>query len=883
MEGIACARTTIKSQEIFLTVFRNRIISSITTFAAGARQALNISILLTTADSAMDKTDFKTWFQASPNAYVVLTPDFRIAWANSVYLALTGRQLEDILHCKLLEAFAADDEFQLDGKQQVQDSLERTLHTKVRDELPHLHYPITKTLPSGEVVYEDRYWSATHTPVLDEKNNVRFILQHAEDISELYKAKRDLELAERELESGGVSVNSRILRRAETVQALNRGLLADVSQLRQLFAQAPGFMCFLRGPQHMIEMANDAYLLLIGKRDVLGKNVREALADMDDEGTYVLLDQVYSSGAAYVGKGVRIAFRQADGLASREHFLDFVYQPIKTANDEVIGIFVQGNDVTEQVVARNQLQLYRESEEERRRVQEALHQSQKMEAVDNLIGGVAHDFNNVLQIISGNLQLLGATTDTDALARRRLNAAFSGVERGAKLAAQLLAFARRQPLEPRVVNIARLLHDMDEMLRRTLSEAIELETIVDDGLWNASVDISQLENVLLNLAINARDAMDAHGKLTIEVSNALLDDAYAAANQEVMIGQYVMLAVSDTGEGMTPDIVERVFDPFFSTKPEGQGTGLGLSMVYGFVRQSGGHIKIYSEPNQGTCIKIYLPRAEGAEDIIDPVLTEPASGGTETILVVEDNAEVRETVIDLLTGLGYRVLHAADAQSALAVILSGVAIDLLFTDIVMPGTLRSPELARQAKLAQPALEVLFTSGYTENAIIHGGRLDPGVALLSKPYRKEELARKIRHIFRNKDHVETLRELNLQTVAAKKSDKRLRVLLVEDNPDALEGMIEMTDFLGHKPYGCASAEDALQVLKEQVFDLMITDIGLPGISGLDLAKKARMIQTLEITVASGYARGQDVPLNVGWLMKPFGIDEYAALLESAAKR
>jgi CheY-like chemotaxis protein len=333
-------------------------------------------------------------------------------------------------------------------------------------------------------------------------------------------------------------------------------------------------------------------------------------------------------------------------------------------------------------------------------------------------------------------------------AEQRLRNALAGVSRGSKLASQLLAFGRRQPLAPKVVNLGRFVGGLDDLLRRALGDGVEIETVVSGGLWNTLVDPSQVENAILNLAINARDAMQAHGKLTIEAGNAALTDEYAAHHEDVRPGQYVMLAVTDTGCGMTPEVIEQVFEPFFTTKPEGQGTGLGLSMVYGFVKQSGGHIKVYSEPGEGTTIRLYLPQAAEMEDVTPDTEAGPITGGTETVLVVEDDDEVRTTVVELLIDLGYRVLKARDASSALAIIESGAIIDVLFTDVVMPGSMRSPELARRARARLPEVAVLFTSGYTDTAIVHGGRLDQGIELLSKPYTREALARKIRHVLRN---------------------------------------------------------------------------------------------------------------------------------------
>ena len=380
-----------------------------------------------------------------------------------------------------------------------------------------------------------------------------------------------------------------------------------------------------------------------------------------------------------------------------------------------------------------------------KRTEQALVQAQKMEAIGNLTGGVAHDFNNLLQVIAGNLQLLSRDVVGNERAERRVQGALEGVNRGAKLARQLLAFGRRQPLEPRVVNLGRLLGGTADLLQRTLGDAVEVEMVISGSLWNAFVDAGQVENALLNLAINARDAMNGVGKLTIEAGNALLDEAYARANVDVVAGQYVMLAISDTGSGMTPEVMAQAFEPFFSTKPEGKGTGLGLSMVHGFVKQSGGHVKIYSEPGHGTTVKLYLPRSREAEDVLAPADLVHAVGGTETVLVAEDDEDVRATVVEMLRELGYQVLEARDGESAFAIVQSGIKVDLLFTDVVMPGPLRSPDLARKARERLPGIAVLFTSGYTQNAIVQGGRLDPGVELLVKPYSREDLARKIRQV------------------------------------------------------------------------------------------------------------------------------------------
>jgi PAS domain S-box-containing protein len=526
---------------------------------------------------------------------------------------------------------------------------------------------------------------------------------------------------------------------------------------------------------------------------------------------------------------------------------------------------------------------------ERDKAEEALRQSQKMEAVGQLTGGVAHDFNNVLQIISGNLHLLNQHLGGDEVARRRLEMAIAAVERGAKLSSQLLAFARRQPLQPVVSDLGRLVRNMDELLRRAMGEAVELVSVIGSGLWNTLVDPGQIENVILNLAINARDAMKGEGRLTIELGNAVLDEYYVNNLIDVPSGQYVMLSVTDTGCGMTQEVLQRAFEPFFTTKPEGEGTGLGLSMAYGFVKQSRGHIKIYSEVGQGTSVKIYLPRSTAAELEQQAPDTGPIRGGDETILVVEDDHGVRQVVVDMLSALGYQVLQAENGEKALRLIEGGARPQLLFTDVVMPGPLRSPELARMAQQIVPDLAVLFTSGYPQGAIVHGGRLDPGLELLSKPYRREELARKLRHVLNNRQQAMQARQRKigganalLPPMPSIEQNTSLRVLVVEDNMDSQLMVCELVGMLGHTVSGVSDGEAAWDLMQSQDFDILFTDVSLPGMSGIELARKALKEKPVRIIFSTGYGKEalDSLEFKARLLRKPYDLLELQAALDSA---
>ncbi|WP_375195741.1 CHASE3 domain-containing protein [Sphingobium sp.] len=388
--------------------------------------------------------------------------------------------------------------------------------------------------------------------------------------------------------------------------------------------------------------------------------------------------------------------------------------------------------------------------QEREAAEAQLRQMQKMESLGQLTGGIAHDFNNMLAIVIGSLDIARRrlSADSDPRVAKSIGNATEGAQRAAQLTARLLAFSRQQPLDPQPIDVNKLVGGMSELLRRTIGESIRVETVLAGGLWRASIDAGQLESAIINLCVNSRDAMPMGGRLTIETANAHLDDAYAAAQRDIAAGQYVMVSVTDSGTGMPPDVVERAFDPFFTTKGVGKGTGLGLSQVFGFIKQSRGHVKIYSEPGEGTVIKIYMPRHYGPEAAVGIPVPAPAelprARGEEIILVVEDEERVRHMSVDSLRELGYTIVQASDGEQALAMLAIQPRIDMLFTDIVMPG-INGRELADRARETRPDLKILYTTGYTRNAIVHNGMLDPGLSFLAKPFTLDQLAMKVRQV------------------------------------------------------------------------------------------------------------------------------------------
>ncbi|WP_175921777.1 ATP-binding protein [Burkholderia latens] len=534
-----------------------------------------------------------------------------------------------------------------------------------------------------------------------------------------------------------------------------RTVLASPLPLVMLWGE-PGYMIY-----------NDAYAAFAGGRHpyLLGKAVELGWPEVADFNRNVMNTCLAGGTLTYRDKEL-VLLRNGQ---PEDVWMDLHYSPLPDDDGAPGGVLAVVIETTERVLARRHrehaeaalqasndaLRRLTETLEqrvadaiaERAAIEEQLRHAQKMEAIGSLTGGIAHDFNNVLQVISGNLQILSVELGERASAQPRIESANNAVRRGAQLASHLLAFARRQPLSPTVLDPRQLIDGMSEMLHRALGETVRIVPALASDVGNVLADRHQLENALLNLAINARDAMRGDGTLTIAAYNDVAPPpAPGARHAPLPPGDYVTFEVTDTGSGMTADVLERVFEPFFTTKGDGEGTGLGLSMVFGFVKQSGGHTSIDSTPGQGTTVRLTFPRCHEtyAEEPARAPQHDPVRG-RETILVVEDDADVRLTVVDMLAQLGYKVLTASDGEAALRMLDSGTPIDLLFTDVIMPGRIKGSELARRAAQRTPPLPVLFTSGYTRDEIFHSGRLDPGVMLLGKPYRRDELATRIRGV------------------------------------------------------------------------------------------------------------------------------------------
>jgi PAS domain S-box-containing protein len=661
--------------------------------------------------------------------------------------------------------------------------------------------------------------------------------------------------AEERLQELNRTLEERVAERAEQLAASTVRLRDIERRFRILVEGVTDYAIYMLDPSGAIINWNPGAERIkgYGREEIIGQHFSRFYTDEDRQAG---IPRRALGTAAETGK------YEAEGWRVRKDGTRFwagvVINAIRDATGEIVGFAKITRDLTE-----------------RKAAEERIHQAQKMEGIGQITGGVAHDFNNLLTVIIGNLEALQRhlgedSPETDRL-RRSAENAMRGARRAESLTQRLLAFSRQQPLDPKSVDVGRLVTGMSDLLCRTLGEDIALETVLTGGLWRAHADPNQLEVAILNLAVNARDAMPSGGKLTIETANTHLDERYATSQIEVVPGQYVMLAVSDNGTGMPADVKAKAFDPFFTTKDIGQGTGLGLSQVYGFVKQSRGHVKIYSEVGEGTTIKIYLPRFHShVPEVEEETVPAPARGKrSEVILAVEDDEDVRTYSSETLRELGYGVLEAANGREALKMLEAHPEVAVLFTDVGLPGGMNGRQLAEKARTRRPNLKVLFTTAYARNAIVHEGRLDPGVELLTKPFTQAALGEKLRDI------------LDASATPA-------RVLVVED-----ETLIQLlaTEYLeeaGLKVDIAVSAAEALNKLQliPGGVDAVIVDMGLPDRKGEDLVREIRSIYpSLPVIIASGQANNHLRSLfpdleSISFVAKPYTGEQLLAALRNS---
>lgn len=818
--------------------------------------------------------DFWGLFRASPYACAVLATNRVVVEANPAYLTLLDRSPDQLIghdisdHLPAASAAAGADmaarylaAFDA-AVQHAQRTHEQLLFTWPRAD-SHAA-PLT-----GK-------WQVINVPLLDEAGEVAYIAQHMLPMPE------------------------------PSTMAASRGARwrDQVDRMRRLFEHAPMVVGLVQGRRHICVFLNAAGRELFGQRQVIGLPLLQAVPELEGQNDVRMLDEARLSGVPQSGKDICI-FLAGEVQGPDERFFDLLIQPVLSVGGRVSSLLLMGHDVTEYRRTRDTLTSYRDrleelveqrtralrvSENERQLAHDALLQSRKMEAVGKLTGGVAHDFNNVLQIIGGNLQLL-AQEELGPVASRRLQIALTALARGRKLTEQLLTFARKQPLTPTAIDLAELLANMRDLLLHAVGEDIRLEVVLAPGLWHCHADPHHLGNVLLNLVINARDAIEGTGTVTISADNLTLTPAAmnTAAGGLDRPGPYVGIVVSDTGRGMSAITREQAFEPFFTTKESGRGTGLGLSLAYSFISQSGGGIRIDSEEGKGTAVSLYLPRV-GREETEAPQASEEtvtvmAADSQVTLLVVEDDPAVRATAVDMLTHLGYQVLMAADAEKALEMLRCNPDVQLLFIDVVLPGKLSSTELAIQAMEISPDIEILYTSGHDPSH----ARYPVGIRqeVLSKPHQPAVLSQYIRHALRNREQRLLFRRSTGKPRPVGRAGTPLHILLVEDQDDTRDTCADLLRTLDHQVVTVAHGEEAVEMLAQLRFDVLCTDIGLPGMSGIELAQHARKLDPhLAIVFATGYGALDPkllAELGASVVIKPFGLDAIQQMLETLRTR
>jgi len=679
--------------------------------------------------------DFHALFEATPNLYLILDPKLTIVAVNDAYAQATMTRREQIVGRYLFEAFPDNpDDKTADGVSNLRASLQRVLALRRPDAMPMQKYDIAR--PDGS--FEVRYWSPLNSPVLDTRGEVRWIIHRVDDVTEFVRMEEQGQVSARIIAQLKEANNALAQRNIENT-ALQKDLLGQAEHLRE---QTHFFDTVIENIPAMVAVkdAADLRFVLLNRtgEELTGIPREESLGRNDFD--FFPPDQAeqFAARDREVLAGGKMQVIAEEPIATRHkgvRYLTTTKMPVYDERGRPKYLLAMSNDITEQKLGAEKL----------REVEGQLRQALKMEAIGNLTGGLAHDFNNLLSVVIGNLDLLREQltkgSGMDELANEALQAAL----RGAELTRRLLAFARRQPLQPKIVDVNELIDGVSRMLSRTLGTNVEINHRLGRDVWPVVVDPVQLEACLVNLAANARDAMPKGGALQILTDNRHLDEDYAGMHPGLAPGDYTLIEVTDSGVGMSKDILDKIFEPFFTTKQEGRGTGLGLSMVFGFMKQSDGHINVYSEPGVGTTFRLYLPRALTAADRASPSnATAFALGGEETILAVEDSPGLRALVVKQLKQLGYRVLEAEDGPSAIKV-LEQHDVHLLFSDVIMPGGMSGYDLGRVAKTRWPRIKVLLTSGFPEEKLNGNGHPPWNMRLLLKPYRKEDLALLLREV------------------------------------------------------------------------------------------------------------------------------------------
>jgi PAS domain S-box-containing protein len=678
--------------------------------------------------AAAEQVDFKAFFESAPGLYLIVDRDFVIAAASDAYLNATMTVREEIVGRRIFDVFPDDpNDPTADGVGNLEASLNRVLNLRQPDPMPIQRYAIRRA--DGE--FEERYWSPLNLPILDAGGDVRWILHRVDEVTQLISQQPAVSFQRMANEQQAIIDRLRGINRSLDREIQDRrAVQQELSQARQflnlVIENIPGMVYAKDATTLRFILMNRAgeRILGFGREEMIGKTDYDFLPK-DQADAYTKRDlEVLASGEM-----LAIPEEEIVNRAGETRYLDTKKMAVYDSQGRPAFLLGISDDITA-----------------RRDLEQQLRQSQKLDAVGRLTGGMAHDFNNLLGVITANLDFLMEKLESDAEAVGLAQEALDGALRGHELVKRMLAFGRQQPLQPVVLSLNDVVSGMTGLLRRTMREDIEMSVIAADRLLAVVADRSQLENAILNLAINSAYAMPNGGKLILETENVRLDDDYVAQNLDVKAGDYAMLAVSDDGTGMAPDVMERAFEPFFTTKPVGAGSGLGLSMVYGFVKQSGGHIKIYSEFGHGTTIKLYLPTVPR---VVAATAAAAAPGQRHlesgTILLVEDEENLRRAAAKMLKSMGYTVFETGSGPEALTYLLNGGPADLLFSDVVMPGGMTGVELAEIARGARPDLKILLTSGYSEVLVRESSSRHEGLPLIGKPYRKQELVSKIREL------------------------------------------------------------------------------------------------------------------------------------------